>query len=115
MAYTPSNPIDSANIMLDLISRKQECIGSNITNVNTPNYQRQDINFSQYLGTLQSPLETKLSKKLGPCPVATDKGEKVTIAQELVAMQKNALFYSVASRRVSALIQQYKTIVQVGK
>ncbi|MEI7474450.1 MAG: hypothetical protein WCK67_06685 [bacterium] len=115
MGYTPTNPIDSASMMLDLISRKQEAIGANITNVNTPNYERQDINFSQYLGTLNSPLETKLSKKMGPCPVATNSGEKVRISEELIAMQKNALFYSVASRRVSTLISQYKTIAQVGR
>lgn len=115
MAYTPVKPLDSANMILDLISRKQETIGANITNVNTPNYVRQDFNFSQYLGILNSPLETKMSKKMGPCPISPETGEKVKIAEELIAMQKNTLFYSVATRRVSTLIQEYKTVAGVGR
>jgi flagellar basal body rod protein FlgB len=100
---------------MDLLGAKQEAIAANITNVNTPGYVRNDVNFEQYMGALRKPLETGLSKKMGPCPILEEKIEKVTIAQELIALQKNSLFYAVSARRASALIQEMKTIGQLGR
>lgn len=107
--------LDKANLILDLISVKQESISSNIANVSTPGYARQDVNFEQYIGKLNSPLETQMAKKIGPCPLMEETDGKVNIAEELMAMQKNSLFYSIATRRASSLIQELKTVVQVGK
>lgn len=107
--------LEKANLILDLIAKKQEAIGSNLTNVNTPGYVRQDINFEQYIGALQSPIETQLSKKLGPSPLLQQKGGEVRTADELIALQKNMVFYSVATRQVNAIIQHLKTVAQAGK
>ncbi|EKE03982.1 MAG: hypothetical protein ACD_20C00122G0004 [uncultured bacterium] len=110
-----TNAIDKTGLILDLIAKKQEAIGANLTNVNTPGYVRQDINFSQYIGTLNSPLETQLSKKLGSSPLMRQSGGEVSAPAELIELQKNALFYAVATRRVNAVIQELKTVTQVGK
>ncbi|OGH97431.1 MAG: hypothetical protein A2287_05525 [Candidatus Melainabacteria bacterium RIFOXYA12_FULL_32_12] len=110
-----NNSLDKTNLILDLIAKKQETIGANLANVNTPGYVRQDINFQQYIGALDSPLETKLSKKLGPSPLMKQSGGEVSTPAELIELQKNALLYSVATRRVSAIIQELKTVTQVGK
>lgn len=115
MGFNIDSQLDKTNMMLDLISVKQEALSANLANVNTPGYVRQDISFEQYVGKLNSPLETKMAKKIGVCPIAEEKEGKVTVAAELMAMQKNALFYSVATRRANSLIQELKTIAQVGK
>jgi len=115
MSFGLNGQLDKANLILDLITVKQQAISSNIANVNTPGYARQDVTFEQYLGKLNTPLETQLAKKIGPCPLMEERGGKVNIAEELVAMQKNSLFYSVATRRANSLIQELKTVVQVGK
>jgi len=115
MGFNSNDSIDKSNLILDIIAKRQEAIGANLTNVNTPGYVRQDINFEQYIGSLNSPLETSLSKKIGPSPTLKTEGGEVNPAQELILMQKNAIFYTLATRRVTAVIQQLKAIAQLGR
>ncbi len=116
MTFTNLDSIGKTNIMLDLISQKQRALGSNIANVDTPGYVRRDIDFSQYLGSMNSPLETKLSTELGPSGVIEDRRKQdVDIAQELTEMQKNALLYTMATRRMSNIITEMRTVINVGK
>ncbi len=116
MTFTSLDSLGKTNIMLDLISQRQRALGSNIANVDTPGYVRRDIDFSQYLGSMNSPLETKLSTELGPSGVIEDrKRQDVDIAQELTEMQKNALLYTMATRRMSNIITEMRTVINVGK
>ena len=86
----------------------------NMANVDTPGYVRQNIDFASYLGCGE--LETKLAQKMGPCPVFPDyEQEEINPANELTEMQNNALLYSMASRRMSNIITQMKTVINVGK
>ena len=43
--YTPLESTGKINLMLDLIAQRQRALGSNLANVDTPNYVRKDINF----------------------------------------------------------------------
>lgn len=114
--YTPLESMGKVNLMLDLISQKQRALGSNIANVDTPGYIRQDIDFGQYLSTMNSPLETRLSEKLGPSAIGTNQSEEpVNSANELLKIQENAILYSMASRRMSNIITEMKTVINVGK
>lgn len=115
MPFNIDSQLDKTNLILDLISVKQQSLSSNIANVSTPGYARQDIDFEQYIGKLNSPLETKMAKKIGPCPIVEEREGKVNVAEELMAMQKNSLFYSIATRRANSLIQELKTIAQLGR
>ena len=77
---------------------------------------RRDIDFSQYLGSMNSPIETKLSTALGPSGVIEDRREEeIDIAKELTEIQKNSLLYSMATRRMSNIITEMKTVINVGK
>jgi flagellar basal body rod protein FlgB len=114
--YTPLDSIGKVNLMMDLIAQKQRALGANIANVDTPGYIRQDIDFGQYLSTMNSPLETRLSEKLGPSAIIEDKTEEpVNSANELLKIQENAILYSMATRRMSNLITEMKTVINVGK
>lgn len=116
MTFTPLNNIGQTTLMLDLISAKQKALGSNLANVDTPGYVRKDINFGQYLGSMNSPLETKLSSALGPSGIVEDKSyEQVNPANELMELQKNSLLYTMATRRMSSIITQMRTVINVGK
>ena len=115
MSFTPHDSIDKTNLLMDLISQKQKVLGSNLANVNTPGYNRQDLDFSQVLGSMNSPLETKLSQKMGSSPAVKTSGGEVNPAVELIEIQKNALYYTIATRRVSSVIQELKTIAQLGR
>lgn len=114
--YTPMDSMGKVSLMLDLIGQKQRALGSNLANVDTPHYIRQDIDFSHYLSTMNSPLETKLSEKLGPSAIALERYEEpVNSADELLRIQENAILYSMATRRMSNIITEMKTVINVGK
>lgn len=116
MTFTSLDSMGKTTLMLDLISQRQRALGSNIANVDTPGYVRRDIDFSQYLGSMNSPIETKLATKLGPSGVIEDRREKeIDIAEELSEIQKNSLMYTMATRRMSNIITQMKTVINVGK
>ncbi len=116
MTFTSLDSMGKTNLMLDLISQRQRALGSNVANVDTPGYVRRDIDFSQYLGSMNSPLETKLSTELGPSGVIEDRRKQdVDIAQELTEMQKNSLLYTMATRRMSNIITEMRTVINVGK
>ena len=116
MTFTALDSMGKTSLMLDLISQKQRALGANVANVDTPGYVRRDIDFSQYLGSMNSPIETKLSTALGPSGVIEDRrGQEIDIAQELAEMQKNSLMYTMATRRMSNIITEMKTVINVGK
>ena len=114
--YTSLDSMGKVSLMMDLISQRQRAIGSNIANVDTPGYVRRDIDFATYLGTVNSPLETKLSQKLGPSGIIEERQyEEINPAQELIALQENSMLYSMATRRMSNIITEMKTVINVGK
>lgn len=114
--YTSLDSMGKVSLMMDLIAQRQRALGSNIANVDTPGYIRQDIDFGQYLNTMNSPLETKLSEKLGPSGIAPDRSEEpVNAANELLQMQENSIMYTMATRRMSNIITEMKTVINVGK
>jgi len=116
MSYTSMDALGKTGLVLDLISQKQRALGANVANVDTPGYVRRDVNFSQYLGSMNSPLETQLSTKLGPSAIIDDReSQEIDIAQEFTEIQKNSILYSVATRRMSNIITQMKTVINVGK
>lgn len=114
MSYLPKDPIAKSQLYLDLLSNRHEALSSNLTNMDTPNYVRRDIEFSQYLNTM-GPLETKLSAKLGPSGVIAPKEEQLSAADELAMMQQNSILYAVAARNMTSTISEIKTAISVGK
>lgn len=113
--YTPKDPMVKVNLMMDLITQRQRALSTNLANIDTPGYVRKDISFDQYLGTMNNPLETELSVKLGPSGLIEEQGEGVNPVYELTEMQKMNIMYSVATRRMSNMITQMKTVINVGK
>ena len=114
MTYLPKDPIAKSQLYLDLLSNRHEALSSNLANMDTPNYVRRDIEFSQYLNTM-GPLETQLSQKLGPSGVISPREQQLSAADELAMMQQNSILYAVAARQMSATISEIKTAISVGK
>lgn len=110
------DPMQTTGKLMDLIAQRQKALGDNLANIDTPGYVRKDVDFSQCLGSLGSPLETKMAAVLGSSNIQESAtGEKVTPAKELLEIQKNSLLYSMATRRMSSIITEMKTVVNVGK
>ena len=114
--FTSMDNMGKVTLMMDLITKRQRALGSNLANVDTPGYVRRDINFGDYLGSMNSPLETKLSEKLGPSGVIEEKTyEEIDPANELMELQQNSILYTMATRRMSNIITEMKTVINVGK
>lgn len=114
--YTSLDSMGKVSLMMNLISQRQKALGSNIANVDTPGYIRQDIDFGQYLSSMNSPLETRLSEKLGPSAVVSDHSEEpVNAGHEIMQLQENSILYSMATRRMSNIVTEMKTVINVGK
>jgi flagellar basal-body rod protein FlgB len=113
--YNPNSTMQRCNLMLDLVAQRQRALGMNIANVDTPGYVRKDIDFADYLGSMGSRLETDLSARLGPSGVIEKQEEGVNVAQELAQMQENSILYAMATREMSSIITQMKTVINVGK
>ena len=113
---TSLDNMGKVSLMMDLITQRQRALGSNLANMDTPGYVRRDINFGDYLSSMNSPLETKLSERLGPSGVIEERRyEEIDPANELMEIQQNSLLYTMATRRMSNIITEMKTVINVGK
>ncbi len=110
-----NNPMTKTLYALDLIAERQKALSSNLANMDTPNYKRKDVSFAQYLTGSENSLETKLAQKIGPSPVSVEMtGGRVDPAAELSEMQKNSILFTVAARRMTSLITEMKSVINVG-
>jgi flagellar basal body rod protein FlgB len=107
--------MDVARTLLNMISKNQTIITSNVSNYHTPGYVKKNSNFQEVLGSMRSPVLTDLAKKMGPAPMVTEPEGKVVLEEELLNMQRNFLYYSMVSRRSTSLITAIKAIAQVGR
>lgn len=117
MNFNQIDPMGGTTDILNLIAKRQKYLGENLANVDTPGYLRKDVDFGQYLNSsVTGTLENKLSQKMGASP-AFDKqsGDPVNAANELMEIQKNAILYTMATRRMSSIITEMKTAINVGK
>lgn len=109
------NAISNTLYKMDIISEKHKAISSNLANMDTPNYRKKDISFSQLLGGSSGSLETALSIKMGPCPISNQSLDgKVDPTRELAEMRKNVVFYTEATRRMTSIISEMKQAVSMG-
>lgn len=114
---TDADDMASFQQQIDLLSRlisasemRQQVIGHNIANVNTPNYHRLDVNFEQALADelARAPASGAAAKTAAPTvhrspglPARAD-GNNVDIDQEIGALNKNALLQQVYLQMVGA-------------
>ena len=114
--FTPLDHMGKVGLMMDLITQRQVALGSNLETMDTPGYVKRDVDFSEYLGSMNSPLETKLSERLGASAVISQRTyEEIRPDKELMELQQNALLYTMATRRMSNIITEMKTVINVGK
>jgi len=117
MGLLPVDAMGDTSKVINVIAKRQKALGENLANADTPGYVRRDVNFGQYLNTTGSGmLEAKLDDKFGPSPSMDDTtGGTVNPANEIMELQKNSILYTMATRRMSNIITEMKTVINVGK
>ncbi|MDX2085914.1 MAG: flagellar basal body protein [Candidatus Melainabacteria bacterium] len=103
---------------LDVISHQQQVVTNNVANVNTPGYHAKVADFAAVLEQRTNPFETKLAVRLGsalPMEALYPENGKVNLQHEFTQMHKNSLFYQMATRRLSSVINNIRTASQIGR
>lgn len=111
--------VDKIDGIIGALSSQQKILSNNIANAHTPGYVRQQYKFSDVLGNLENPFETKLSSKMGSMMHASmaqeEGGEPVNLANEMIEMQKVFLNYTMVTRRVSTIFNNIRRASQIGR
>lgn len=109
------NPMMS---VMNAVMSSQKTVSSNIANAQTPGYTAKSTDFTQVMFGMQNSLETKMAQKFGSSlsDMGTlDSGEPVKLQNEMIQMQKNLLYYNMASRRLNSVITALKSSTQIGR
>ncbi|MHC1750476.1 MAG: flagellar basal body rod protein FlgB [Cellulosilyticaceae bacterium] len=109
------------NKALDASMLRNNIISNNIANEETPGFKRQDVNFQTILASeIKNKGKSGIDVNALDGKVYTDRasfsgrldGNNVDIDQEMSELAKNKLRYDTLTRRASAQIQRFKTILQ---
>ncbi|MEZ5944386.1 MAG: flagellar basal body rod protein FlgB [Planctomycetaceae bacterium] len=97
-------------------SLRHRVLSRNIANVNTPNYQREDVEFSETLaeatkqGQAHQPAELRVVKDNSPSDRAD--GNNVDIDAETSALQQNAMTYQTVVQLMVGHLQSIRTAIE---
>jgi flagellar basal-body rod protein FlgB len=123
-----ADDMTSFNSQFDLLGRlidatevRQRVISNNITNINTPNYRRMDVEFetqlAKELNSLKnsnhtSPITAKPEMVLTQGLTARADGNNVDIDHEIGQQQKNAMMQQTYIQLLSTYLDQMRLAIQ---
>ncbi len=115
-------------------SHRHDVISNNIANANTPNYQRQEVDFLTSLRREMGRKQTtslhlthpghhsEPATGLGPHAslppgglVMRNDGNSVDIEDEMVELAKNSLYYNAVSRQLQSHLSRLRTAITEGR
>jgi len=108
---------DALGKMLDASAMRHRAIGSNIANVNTPGYQRQDVDFQSQLADA---IDQKSLHKLADLdpkiiqvgdPAQREDGNNVDIDSEIGALGKNSLHFETYAQILASKIGMMQSAI----
>lgn len=113
--------VNLVNKAIDATLTRKELISQNISNVDTPNYKRQDINFESVLAKeIKSKGISNINLNQLNAPIYTDKqtssyrmdGNNVDIEVERSEETKVELRYNTLVTRITAQLNRFETTLQ---
>ncbi|MEJ8554396.1 flagellar basal body rod protein FlgB [Tepidibacter sp. Z1-5] len=127
---------DNINLLsksLDAYSIRQNAINNNISNSNTPNYKRKDVEFDKILRKMTNENEINI-KTTDPKHIGNDvrnmdlnpkiivdkntksrlDGNNVDIDVEMAELSKNYIKYNVVSQQITSAFKRYKNAINGG-
>ena len=118
---------------LDASSLRQKVISNNVSNVDTPNFKRSDVDFDAVLRAELSGQQGVLPLKLSSIKhlsgvensaelgVVTDQstslrndGNNVDIDREMANVAENGLYYQSMTRAISTQLEQLRMVIRGG-
>jgi flagellar basal-body rod protein FlgB len=107
--------------LLDAAALRQRVLGQNIANVNTPGYERREVQFEKELGKLLTKDVIQIDRnelaKLNPTIVATENltkrtdGNNVNLEMEITQLTKNEVLYQTFSQILATDMAMIRTAI----
>ena len=116
-----NSQFDLLGRLIDATEVRQRVISNNITNINTPNYRRMDVEFetqlAKELNSLKnsnrtSPIMAKPEMVLTQGLTARADGNNVDIDHEIGQQQKNAMMQQTYIQLLSTYLDQMRLAIQ---
>lgn len=103
------------NGLLNAVSDRQQMLANNLTNVNTPGFVRQDMDFNSVIKGLSEEQNNKSVDKIIEKATYTDELKKPSYENELAEMSKNHLQYVLLTRINGHIYQHLEEATQSGR
>lgn len=103
------------NGLLSAVSDRQQLLANNLTNVSTPGYVRQDMDFNSVLKDLKSDNTTKSVDKIIEDATFRDPDQKPSFETELAEMSKNQLQFILLTKINGHIYQHLEEATQSGR
>ena len=103
------------NGLLNAVSDRQQLLANNLTNVSTPGYVRQDMDFNSVLSDLKKTKSNKSIDKTIEQATYRDHSKPATFENELAEMSKNQLHYVLLTRINGHIYQHLEEATQSGR
>jgi flagellar basal-body rod protein FlgB len=124
MGINLDGAMGASEFQLRQINTLQKAAADNIANVNTPGYRPKRYNFSAFLtggnseeaGLMETPLSSRMGQSmLNDLLYTQGEDGKVDLQQEFMDMQRNYIYFQMASRHMTTVINNIKTASQAGR
>jgi len=103
------------NGLISAVSDRQQMLANNLTNVNTPGFARQDLDFNSVIKELKNENIPKPLDKVLEKATYLEDGVKPSYESELAAMSKNHLQYILMVRINGHIYQHLEEATQSGR
>ena len=103
------------NGLMNAVANRQQLLANNLTNVNTPGYVRQDMDFTSVLKDLKNEHSNKSYDEIIDQSTFRDSETKATYESELAEMSKNHLQFMLMTRINGHIYQHLEEATQSGR
>jgi flagellar basal-body rod protein FlgB len=103
------------NGLINAMGDRQQILANNLTNVNTPGYVRQDLDFGSIFSNLKKEDSNKSIDKIIEEASYRQEGTKTSYETELSEMSKNHLYYVLLTRINGGYYKTLEEATQSGR
>jgi flagellar basal-body rod protein FlgB len=106
------------NTLINAVADRQELLANNLTNVRTPGYVRQDIDFGSLMRDLKNAEEGNTEININTSiqkATYMDEGGKLNYERELAAMMENQIKYVLLTRINGHIYKHMEEATQSGR
>jgi flagellar basal-body rod protein FlgB len=111
-----SGGIDNIGLAMHKATQRQNLLMGNLANINTPGYQRKDVDFNLTLGeAMGRPDAGQQPPSLADNPAVSDGENNVNLEQEVEGINETQLRYAALSQLATNYFGDLKSVINQSK